>query len=58
MSLHPTDIIAAVGLALLVAGAAMVFVPAGFITCGALLLAYAVAVSRHEPAEKSEEPEP
>lgn len=49
--LDPTDIVAAIGLALLTAGAGMVFIPAAFIVCGGLLLLYAVGASRHEPIE-------
>jgi hypothetical protein len=50
----PTDIVAAVGLGLLTAGAGMVFIPAAFITCGVLLLAYAVAASRRESSTETE----
>ena len=46
--LDPTDVVAAIGLGLLTAGTAMVFIPAAFIVCGVLLLAYAIASSRSE----------
>lgn len=42
------DIVALIGLALVTAGAALVYLPAGLIVPGVLLLTYAVAASRTE----------
>lgn len=48
----PIDVVALVSVAVLAVGAAMVYVPAAFIVVGLLGLAYAVAASRKEPAER------
>lgn len=43
-----TDIIGALGAALLTAGMALVSIPAALVVLGALFLAYAIAASRSE----------
>lgn len=48
-ALSAIDVLAAIGLGLLTAGAALVFIPAGLMVAGALILLYAIAASRNEP---------
>ena len=50
-NLDPVDLVAAVGAALVSAGTALVFIPAGLIVLGVLLLVYAIAVTRASAQE-------
>jgi len=49
MTIDPIDVVAALAVGLITAGVALVFIPAGLVVLGVLLLAYAIAVMRAAP---------